>query len=488
MDPPASGPVAGRSFETAAAALPGYSSRAVLARQSVVSRAPRAQSENRSATVGLSAGLPRVSATVESAGSWTVASRLLPNRAVAVTADRDSDISPSLFAAQAGAAYKRTAGGRGPPATHKFDFPDLRSRFPHFDMAVQHYALRFGASSDAEYFVAMKLSAPEASTASGYSAKFLQFADKFCSPRGLQALPASLDTVCLYIGWQGAKGTVMGSSMGQYLSAINWFHTSIDLPPPVPTDSRGHFPKDVKDAIAGMSKLQNAAAADGGDRDRVYLPAVHVSDILDAALAAFPLLDYSDREAVTGFRNDVAAVFNYADFARSDSGAEMKESDIGLDSNGLLMFRIRKAKGRAALRSHLSFQWVPGVLTDVKKLLQFYLQLRRVLQCAEGGLLWRLPWERTKLTSSRFGAFKMNALTRRNIHAPGSFEFLPHSWRSGPASEAHAYGVPYDTICYSGGWGIGSSTPRTTYIDFSCPPSPAGFRFFGHLRPPTPSS
>ena len=127
----------------------------------LVSRAPRAQSGNRSATVGLSAGLPRVSATVESAGSWTVASRLLPDRAVhvAVTADRDSDISPSLFAAQAGAAYKRTAGGRGPPATHKFDFPDLRSRFPHFDMAVQHYALRFGASSDAEYFVAMKLSA-----------------------------------------------------------------------------------------------------------------------------------------------------------------------------------------------------------------------------------------------------------------------------------------------------------------------------------------
>ena len=78
--------------------------------------------------------------------------------------------------------------------------------------------------------------------------------------------------------------------MGQYLSAINYFHTSIDLPPAVPKDGRGHYPKGVWDAISGMQKLQVAAAPVGGKRDRVYLPAEHISRILDEALQAYQVM------------------------------------------------------------------------------------------------------------------------------------------------------------------------------------------------------
>eukprot|EP01052_Picozoa_sp_SAG31_P042823 SAG31_NODE_6925_length_1847_cov_2.743135_1_plen_415_part_00 len=383
---------------------------------------------------------------------------------------------------------------RTPAATapvHPFSVPGLRERFPHYDMAVAHYAETMGDSSEAQYYVAAKLARLEPSTAAGYSGKFTEFAEVFCRPRQLTALPATLDTVCRYIGWQLQKGTVQGSSMGQYLSAINYFHTSIDLPPAVPKDGRGHYPKGVRDAISGMQKLQV-----GGKRDRVYLPAEHISRILDDALQAYPLRDDTRltsaektlRQACERFRNDVASVFNYADFCRSDSGAAMKTDDIGLDSTGMLVFRVRKAKGRAQVRSHLTFQWPPGVLTDVKMLLRQYLHLRTQLHAPPSGLLWKLPWERTKFGAGTFAAFKSESLSRRGISAPAPFVYQPHSWRSGPASEATALGVPYDTVCYCGGWAIGSNTPRDSYIDFSCPPSPAGARFFGHLRPPPPQS
>jgi len=270
--------------------------------------------------------------------------------------------------------------------------------------------------------------------------------------------------------------------------AINWFHSSIDLPVPVQVNARGHYPKELKDAIDGMSKLQNAAAPVGGKRDRLYLPAVYISRILDDALNSFISLDFTDREKCARFRNDVVSVFNYADFCRSDSGAAMREQDVGLDSEGMLVFRVRKAKGKAAKRAHLTFQWPPGVLTDVKLLFRQYISLRRQLGAPDRGQLWRLPWERNKFGPGTIAAFKSETLPRRDIEAPGDFVYQPHSWRSGPASEATALGVPYDTVCYCGGWAIGSNTPRDSYIDYSCPPSPAGARFFGHLRPPPPQS
>ena len=77
-------------------------------------------------------------------------------------------------------------------------------------------------------------------------------------------LPADSVTIKRYIGWQGKKGTVLGSSMTQYLSAIIFFHRSIELPAPCPTDAKGHYAADVRNAIVGMTKCGGAGVSRAG--------------------------------------------------------------------------------------------------------------------------------------------------------------------------------------------------------------------------------
>eukprot|EP01052_Picozoa_sp_SAG31_P045442 SAG31_NODE_8296_length_1478_cov_14.493836_2_plen_398_part_01 len=321
------------------------------------------------------------------------------------------------------------------PAPHQFDIPLLRDRFPHYDLAVKHYFAQLGNQADAEYYVASVLSQLAPTTAKQYAKKFVEFRDTFCQPRGLCALPAELDTIKVYIGWQARKGTVRGSSLGNYISAINWFHTSVELPPAVPLDSRGHYPKSISAALAGLDNLQNAAAPDKSRGDRTYLPAAYMLAVLDSALSVVrqDSLNITDQAAVTRFRNDVAAVFNYCDFSRSDSGAHMKLGDVALTdhvkpSACLLVFRLRKVKGKAQRRQHAAYQWPPGVLTEVKELFAYFLSVRVRVGCplTLTSLLWRLPWDSNKATATQFATWKLETLSRRHMSAPGSFTWLGH--------------------------------------------------------------
>jgi hypothetical protein len=275
--------------------------------------------------------------------------------------------------------------------------------------------------------------------------------------------------------------------MTQYLSAINWFHASIELPPPCPTDAKGRYAPDVRGAIVGMSKLQIAAAPESAERDHTYLPAAPIAAILDDMLTRQSTFDFENRLACEEYREDMCSVFNYADFARSDSGAPMKLCDVAVNAaTAVLMFRLRKVKGKAARRQHVTFQWPAGVLTDVKQAFIFFLLIRERVgaSAAPASLLWKLPWDTFALNAQRFAEFKMASLRRSGFSFPGNFDITGHAWRSGPASEAHAWDVDYDKICISGDWALGSEVPRQSYIDYTCPPTPAGWRFFGHLRPP----
>eukprot|EP01047_Picozoa_sp_COSAG01_P069789 COSAG01_NODE_10417_length_2171_cov_9.773649_2_plen_158_part_01 len=97
--------------------------------------------------------------------------------------------------------------------------------------------------------------------------------------------------------------------------------------------------------------------------------------------------------------------------------------------------------------------------------------------------LWRLPWEGKPLTASSFDGFLSAALSRRSLCAPTGFVYTGHSSRAGSLSEASALGVPIVKLRFMGGFAVGSRVPEDTYIDPSCPPSPAGDIFFGWLRP-----
>ena len=206
--------------------------------------------------------------------------------------------------------------------------------------------------------------------------------------------------------------------------------------------------------------------------------------MLSSALAVdVDHIDIADRAAVRKFRDKVSVVFNYVDFGRGDTQAGMKVFDIAVDdAAGPLLFRLRKQKGKRAKQHRaVTFQWPAGVLTDVKTLVLRWMRLRRRLQCSEQGLMWRLPWETAKFDGQFFDALIQRVLHCFILTAPGDFVFQSHSLRGGAASESFANNVQYDTLCFCGGWAIGSDTPRLHYIDFTCPPLLLGRHYFGWL-------
>eukprot|EP01052_Picozoa_sp_SAG31_P040919 SAG31_NODE_6057_length_2189_cov_5.721531_2_plen_136_part_01 len=78
------------------------------------------------------------------------------NGPLAATVSPDSSFE-ELVASLNFEPFRRKANS-SPPKNHPISVPDLRSRFPHYDLAVQHYAERLGTTDDAKYFVAAKLS------------------------------------------------------------------------------------------------------------------------------------------------------------------------------------------------------------------------------------------------------------------------------------------------------------------------------------------
>ena len=72
---------------------------------------------------------------------------------------------------------------------------------------------------------------------------------------------------------------------------------------------------------------------------RVYLPAEHVVAVMDSALAyADTGVDPSDGLVCEQFRDDVAFIFNFCDFGRSDTQSGMRERDVAIDVTGRLFF------------------------------------------------------------------------------------------------------------------------------------------------------
>ena len=356
----------------------------------------------------------------------------------------------------------------------------MKSRKPWFEAAVQHWTAQLGSSEEARYFVYCRLSKQELSTQAGYAGKYIEWANEFCAKHDppLCPLPATRETANLYIGWQARKATVRSSSMRQYVAAINAAHADCGFDKPFDGGD------DQTAAIAGLGLLQADLGPEISDSERIYLPAAHAAVILDHALSVdVELIDITDHAAVSRYRDEVSIAFNFADFGRGDTQAGMRESDVAVDdAASVLLFRLRKQKGKKAKQhKSITFQWPAGVLTDVKLLLLRWLSLRRRLRCLKTGLMWRLPWDTAKFDGQFFDDLVQRVLPRFHLAAPGNFVFRSHSLREGAASESFAINVQYDKLCFCGGWAIGSDTPRLHYIDFTCPPSTAGHRFFGWL-------
>ena len=234
------------------------------------------------------------------------------------------------------------------------------------------------------------------------------------------------------------------------------------------------------------------------DDEVLYLPAPYAAMALDAATSQCSEVrrfDYDDltpqqRAVLAAFRDNTARVFNFADFGRADTQCKMKGNDIVIDPTGQIMFRLRKVKRRSGRLSSLCFQWPPGAQPGLLTVMSRYLWVRTQLRCSEDTCMWTLPFDSKSAaptTTARFDKLVKRVLVACAVQPPsGGFTYSSRSLRAGAASAAAVLEVPLIKIRRLGGWAPTSVTPERTYIDPTCPPTPAADRFFGWLRRPPP--
>lgn len=144
------------------------------------------------------------------------------------------------------------------------------------------------------------------STVGNYGPKFASFAE-FCVEIDRPCLPASEETVLLYIGRLLQRGTVAASSMQPYLSAINTYHE--DLGHPGPAKGRS-----ITRAVKGMTAIQTLACEASGvvKTQRQYLPAEDIAKVQDWAVQQFRKLSSRKRPNLELCERLRAAVFWYS--------------------------------------------------------------------------------------------------------------------------------------------------------------------------------
>lgn len=177
--------------------------------------------------------------------------------------------------------------------------------------------------------------------------------------------------------------------------------------------------------------------------------------------------------------------FNYADFGRSDTHANMLVGDVQFFGNGDLHFAHRKVKGLSGRVEASDYLWPADSCPDLLRALSFWLTLRSRMRLHPDGCehMWRLPWEKSGFTTSRLRTIFADTLSSLNRRPPPGRKWTLHCIRAGPASECNALGIPISTIRRQGGWSAKSRVPSDRYIDSQCPPSAAGRRFFDWLTP-----
>jgi hypothetical protein len=244
---------------------------------------------------------------------------------------------------------------------------------------------------------------------------------------------------------------VAAKNLRPYLSALNSWHTDLDLPPPA-----------LGPAITSVKRgIENLQAAEGFKMDasliRAPLPSVVISEWLDYALGMDPATNPKL------FRALVAMVVAYSWFARSGANYLLQDDDVRIDSLGVTIVSM-KSKGKnnkADPPRCIPYGAIPG-----------YQELL-------------VKWVNFRGPSSRFFLFQSDrvrhsnpsdtwlslAFTIGSHRPPPGKKWKTHSLRGGASSAAHAVRVSSQTINWWGGWTPNSQAPALFYIDpsvFAC--------------------
>lgn len=291
----------------------------------------------------------------------------------------------------------------------------------------------------------------------------------FCAANHLQAVPAALSTILLYLAFLFRENLVHFSSIPVYLTAINALHKDLGFDPP----AVGSF---VQLAKKGFEELDADRNPELRDRSTA-LPASVMADIL--ALGLEP------GQTTETLRACAFLVTNYCFFARADTGVRARPADFARTARGI-EFR-EEAKNLPRWRP------VTMVLPQTRDNQLVFLLFDRFLDRQQwvgrwGNQFWSLSSDRTALTVSHVTRWLDQCLDRLGAHPPLGELWTRHSLRRGGATAALAIGVDVPTILR---WGVWRSLPSVqAYLDPLVPDSLEARLFFGHLRregpPPQP--
>ncbi|KAK3233814.1 hypothetical protein CYMTET_55911, partial [Cymbomonas tetramitiformis] len=190
-----------------------------------------------------------------------------------------------------------------------------------------------------------------AATRGNYDPKAKRFRD-FYVQEGREWLPATEETVRLYIAAVLEKGGIQATSMQPYLSAINNHHEEMGYPGPA--KGRG-----VVRAIKGMARLQVAAAQEAGETvlERTWLPAKHVRTVHEAALTLVP----DNEEQLRLLRAYTFVVLAFLSFGRPDTGSSLQQENVITDDDGVTVILTReKGRNRVLKKRQLAIPWRGG--------------------------------------------------------------------------------------------------------------------------------
>ena len=379
--------------------------------------------------------------------------------------------------------------------THRYRLkPAEKSRLPWFGAAADYFTDKYVRGlrehgleltdkmlDDVSALVRTRLNGLAPTTADSYRGKWLRWA-AFSVSRQMAAVPVTLVGVLLWLR-RDLCYTVRMTNVQPYLSALNKCHEHLELP----AVALGPDVVAVRKAIAA----QQAAVFD--ETTRIRLPAEAAERVLEAALRL--TVDPDRPVTLRLLRASIALLVDLCAGSRGNTGVHLRAGDVQLLDGGTggHVVRQRSLKGEV-LVDKLSgdekvLMYPPNAVRGLVPLIRKWEHWRAALRLTEGDpreSWYRLPGETRSWswTVSHMNVFMAEVLTAVGVTAPDTFSYSWHSLRHAAASSAKAINVADSRIMWLHNW-KSMQVAYATYIDPLCPATPACYRFFGWLLPPS---
>jgi integrase len=245
-------------------------------------------------------------------------------------------------------------------------------------------------------------------TVRAYAADWRHFSS-WCAERGVERLPATLETLASYVADQAASG-LRPSTIGRRLVSIDREHRIQNLPPP------GRSPE-LREVLAGVRRTHGTAPR--------QVNAI-LTDDLRAMLAATP-------DSLRGRRNRVLLLLGFAGAFRRSELVALDVEDLEFQRNGVVVTLRRSKTDQEGSSRRIGVPYGSTELTCPVRALQAWLELAEITK----GPVFRAV-DRHGNMGDRLGDHAVARLVKEHAVLVGldPSRYAGHSLRAGLATSA----------------------------------------------------